>query len=114
MNCQDATLDKDMSQISDGSHTFQELYYHRMILFSVICNDHKDVAWKSLQHADGTMYDHYFIVGVDTPEGQYSYHYEDKYWDIFKVKVLDKAPIWDGHKPADIFRLLSLHEEEKI
>jgi hypothetical protein len=32
---------------SDGYHTFNELYYHRMILFSVICNQNKSKAWKS-------------------------------------------------------------------
>lgn len=28
---------------------------------------------------------------VDTPQGAYGYHYEDKYWDMFKCKELDKA-----------------------
>ena len=36
--------------ISDGYHTFDELYYHRMILFSIICNQNKDRAWKSKLH----------------------------------------------------------------
>lgn len=30
--------------ISDGSHTFDELYYHRMVLFAVICKHHSDLA----------------------------------------------------------------------
>lgn len=34
-------------ELSDGYHTFNELYYHRAVLFSVICNSHKDIAWKS-------------------------------------------------------------------
>lgn len=95
-------------EISDGSHTFSELYYHRMILFSVICNTHKDKAWKSLLHHDGTMYDDYFIVGINTPKGQYSYHYHVDHWFKFDVEVLKKAPEWDGHQPKDITRLLSL------
>lgn len=93
---------------SDGYHTFDELYYHRMILFAVICNNYKDKAWKSWLHHDGTMYDDYFIVGVKTPEGQYSYHYHKDHWDMFKVKEEEKAPKWDGHLPKDITRLLSL------
>ena len=93
---------------SDGYHTFNELYYHRMILFSVICNQNKEIAWKSKLHDDGTMYDDYFIVGVKTDEGQYTYHYHLDYWDMFDVKELDKAPKWDGHKPEDITRLLTL------
>lgn len=93
---------------SDGYHTFNELYYHRMILFSVICNQNKQKSWKSKLHDDGTMYDDYFIVGVETDEGQYTYHYHLDYWDMFDVKELDKAPKWDGHKPEDITRLLTL------
>lgn len=96
--------------ISDGSHTFNELYYHRMVLFSIICNTNKDVAWKSWKHHDGTMYDDYFIVGINTPKGQYSYHYHKDNWNKFLVKELELAPEWDGHKPSDIERLYSLYE----
>ena len=99
---------EDKGEISDGSHTFEELYYHRMILFSIICNQNKDKAWKSWKHHDGTMYEDYFIVGVDTPQGQYSYHYHKNYWDYFNVDELENAPEWDGHQPSDILRLQSL------
>lgn len=95
--------------ISDGSHTFDELYYHRMILFAVICNSNQDVAWKSKLHHDGTMYDNYFIVGVDTPAGQYSYHYHMDHWNKFRVRELIYAPEWDGHMPKDVDRLLTLY-----
>lgn len=94
--------------VDDGSHTFDELYYHRMVLFAVICNTYKDKAYKSWKHHDGTMYDDYFIVGIDTPEGQYSYHYHKDEWDKFKIKELKNAPLWDGHVPKDICRLFSL------
>lgn len=96
--------------ISDGYHTFGELYHHRAILFSVICNQNKNVAWKSLQHDDGTMFDGgMFIVGVETPQGQYTYHYHiEPYWNMFNVKELEYAPKWDGHQPSDITRLFSL------
>lgn len=98
----------DKSQISDGFHTFDELYYHRMILFATICNNNKKDAWKSKQHDDGSMYSGYFVVGIRTPEGDYTYHYKLEYWDIFEIEELEKAPKWDGHKPEDISRLLSL------
>ena len=94
--------------ISDGQHTFGELYYHRMVLFSLFVNSHPAIAWKSHEHADGTMFDGYFIVGVLTPKGDYSYHYEDKFWDYFKCDELATAPEWDGHTPNDIDRLLSV------
>lgn len=95
-------------EISDGYHTFNELYYHRAVLFSVICNQNKDIAWKSKLHSDGTMYDEMFIVGINTPEGQYSYHYDINLWSLFDVEELDKAPEYDGHSPKDIERLKSI------
>lgn len=99
---------KENGEVDDGDHTFNELYYHRMVLFSIICNQNKDIAWKSWKHEDGTMYEDYFIVGIETPEGQYSYHYHKDYWDEFKVKELSNAPKYDGHKPSDITRLKSI------
>lgn len=104
----------DIGEISDGYHTFNELYYHRMMLFSVICNTYSERAWKSWKHHDDTMYDDYFIVGIDTDEGQYTYHYHKDHWDVFKVKELDKAPEYDGHKPEDITRLLTLLIKSRI
>lgn len=105
-------IDKKLNQcrglINDGSHSFNELYYHRMILFAVVCNKNKANAWKSKKHADGSMYDNYFIVGIETPEGQYSYHYHIDNWNFFDVKELERAPEWDGHQPKDVTRLLSL------
>lgn len=92
---------------SDGYHTFNELYHHRAVLFSVICNTYRDRAWKSLQHHDPSqpMYNGMFIVGIETPEGQATYHYDiDPYWDMFDVRVLDRAPEWDGHTPDEAIR----------
>lgn len=100
-------LDKK-GEISDGSHTFNELYDHRMVLFSIICNTHKQLAWKSKLHDDGTMFDDYFIVGINTPEGQFTYHYHLDNWDKFDVTEYDHAPAWDGHEAKDVTRLHSL------
>jgi hypothetical protein len=54
------------------------------------------------------MFDDYFIVGIETPQGQYTYHYHLDNWNHFDVQELEKAPKWDGHKPEDITRLLTL------
>ena len=87
---------------SDGYHTFNELYHHRAVLFSVIVKTFSDKAWKSLRHHDGTMYDGMFIVGIDTPDGQATYHYDiDPYWEMFECQELECAPEWDGHTPAE-------------
>ncbi|MFL1672625.1 hypothetical protein ABTW76_06130 [Paenibacillus dendritiformis] len=102
------TLQGINGKTNDGYHTFDELYYHRMILFSIICNQNKDKAWKSWKHHDGTMFDNYFIVGIETTEGHYTYHYHKDCWDLFKVGEMAYAPEWDGHKPEDVTRLLTL------
>lgn len=95
---------------SDGYHTFNELYDHRANLFSVIVRCFKDRAWKSKLHHDGTMYEGMFIVGIDTPQGQATYHYDiDPYWSVFDCKELARAPEWDGHTPEQaISRIASL------
>lgn len=92
-------------KVSDGYHTFDELYHHRAVLFSVICNEHKDIAWKSKKHNDGTMYSGMFIVGINTPDGCATYHYNlNPYWDMFDVEEIDSAPEWDGHTPDDAIK----------
>ncbi|MGI5848796.1 MAG: DUF3850 domain-containing protein [Christensenellales bacterium] len=101
---------RPIGEISDGYHTFNELYAHRAILFSVICNANPHIAWKSRAHHDGTMYDGMFIVGIETPNGQATYHYDiEPYWRYFSVPILYNAPKWDGHTPSDaINRLLHM------
>ena len=95
----DAKID---GNTSDGYHTFNELYHHRAVLFSVIVKAFPERAWKSRKHHDGTMYDGMFIVGIDTPQGQATYHYDvDPYWEMFACRELDCAPEWDGHTPAE-------------
>ena len=94
--------------VSDGHHTFQDLYFQRMILTKVIAESYPDASWKSKLHQDGTMFDGDFIVGFTTPAGQYTYHYKLEYWNLFHVTELKHAPEYDGHKPEDVDRLLSL------
>ena len=88
-------------ETSDGYHTFNELYHHRAVLFSVIVRSCPDMCWKSKKHHAGDMYEGMFIVGIDTLDGQASYHYDiDPYWDMFDCEELEFAPEWDGHTPA--------------
>lgn len=58
-----------IGNLSDGYHSFNELYHHRAVLFSVICNSMPDKAWKSKLHDTGDMFDGMFIVGIETSEG---------------------------------------------
>ncbi len=105
----------DTNKISDGCHTFGELYDHRAKLFSVICNLNKEISWKSKLHDDGTMYEGYFIVGIETEEGQATYHYGLELWDLFDVAELPMAPKYDGHNSEQaIERIVSLGKVKKI
>lgn len=100
----------DIGEVSDGFHTFNSLYHQRLILFATLVNTYPNLAWKSHKHHDGEapFGGGWFIVGINTPKGQYSYHYEDKDWGIFHCQELEKAPEWDGHTDKDVGRVLSL------
>lgn len=106
--------------LSDTYHTFDELYTHRMALTVALCHtidilseSNKDMyCYKSWKHNDGTMFDGMFIVVIETPHGQISYHYNAEHWDKFKITAVDAAHTYDGHTPADtIDRLLKLYKE---
>lgn len=100
-----------IGEMSDGYHTFNGLYYQRMVLFAALVKVYKGMAWKSWRHEDGELCfgkDNYFIVGIDTPKGSYTYHYHGEHWDLFDCEELPVAKHWDGHTEKDVTRLLSL------
>ena len=99
-----------VGQLSDGYHTFDDLYNQRLYLFATIVNLKPSLSWKSKKHEDGLLCFNggWFIVGVDTPEGSYTYHYEEEHWGLFHCKEVDKAPPFDGHTSENVNRLLSL------
>lgn len=100
-------LTKDM--IADEYHTMNELYLQKALLFSLVTNANKNKSWKSLKHHDNTMYENHFIAGIDTDEGQYTFHLHVDFWDYYDIIELKNAIKYDGHKSSDISRLLSLN-----
>ncbi len=104
-----ANAKDSIGELSDKYHSYNELYDHRMALFACLVSANGR-AWKSKKHHDGTMYDNYFIVGINTDYGQTSYHYPLTEWDKFQCRELDLAPEFDGHTPKDtIERLLKTY-----
>lgn len=103
----------DVEKMSDGYHTFADLYEQRLILSAALAKNNPN-AWKSKRHEDGRVPfgGGWFIMGFDTDEGCYTYHYELKDWDLFQCKELDKGKPWDGHTSKDVRRLLSIPADD--
>ena len=75
-------------EISDGHHTFSELYRHRIVLFCTLCNLLPEISWKSKKHFDeenDPMFNDSFIAGINTPEGVATYHVKLKCWEMFNI-----------------------------
>jgi hypothetical protein len=107
-----------VEEVSDGFHTFKELYEHRVILFIALCKAfYKDPQyqtglkadiWRSKLHADGTTFDGWFIMGMGRKKGeQITYHLPISKWEETNfAETRVKAPEWDGHTPADVLERL--------
>jgi len=103
--------------ISDGYHTFDELYEHRITLFIALCNqianqdleDDQDRIWRSKLHSDGTSFDGWFILGINIEKGkQITYHLPMRKWKETEFATkLEKAPEFDGHSSEDVLKRLS-------
>ena len=95
---------EDMGEVSDGYHTFNELYYYRMLYNAAFFNLlPKEWVHKSKRHHTGEecFGGGWFIVMANLPTGQVSNHYELKDWDLFKVPEKEIADEWDGHTPQE-------------
>jgi len=103
---------ENIGELSDGYHTFNELYKHRHNLFIALCKllsqNKKYQIWRSKKHFDGTMYEGWFIMGINTEKGkQISYHLPIFMWAICQfAETLLKAPEFDGHSSNDVLKRL--------
>ena len=110
----------DENKISDGWHTFDDLYEFRKVYNATLFNEWTQYAipqfdvHKSIRHYDGELCfgGGWFIVVAILPTGQISNHYKMDDWNLFKIPEYDKAKYpFDGHTPYDVIqRLLSLHK----
>lgn len=97
-------------EMSDGYHTFDELYDHRVALFVAFAQSNPDLAWRSKQHEvrGDPMPEGWFIAGMHLETGDISYHLPVAAWDrLESVKECENAPKWDGHSPADVVTRLN-------
>lgn len=116
----DNVVDFNENHLSDGHHTFDELYEFRKqfnaALFHEWALQKKYGVHKSYRHADGEpcFGGGWFIVVASLPEGQITNHYKSRDWDLFDIPVADIALIpYDGHTPQDVLdRLDSLNKSK--
>ena len=100
------------AELSDGYHTMRELYDYRAaynaLLFNEWAASGKYGVVKSKRHADGEpcFGGSHFVVYALTPHGQVTNHCQFKWWDLFNVPEVDRAPEYDGHTPQDSLDLL--------
>lgn len=103
---------KDPSKLSDGYHTFEELYEHRHALCLALMKSMPEQWWFSLRHADGEFcFDgDWFIVGAELPES-ITYHLPMRLLEAARATGATELPVgrpWDGHTPKDVVsRLVS-------
>lgn len=101
------------NDISDGYHSFNELYEFRKMynaaLFNEWAKQNKHDVHKSIRHHDGELCfgGGWFIVVAMLPTGQISNHYKMRDWDLFKVPVTQTAKYpFDGHTGKDVLNRL--------
>ena len=115
----------DISVLSDGYHSFKELYDFRKVYNAHLFNEWakqdncllpnsldfgaKYDVHKSTRHNDGELCfgGGWFVVVAILPKGQITNHYEMKDWDLFKVPTIEKAKYkFDGHTSKDVLSRL--------
>lgn len=121
-----ATMDGKDVEISDGYHTFGELYEHRITLFITLCkllrrqenavSGHLPVPksdsfiWRSENHSDGNpaFGGGWFVLGIGQEKGrQITYHLPIEKWTQTNfAETLEKAPEFDDHTPDDVLERL--------
>lgn len=116
-----------LNELSDGYHTYDELYEFRKMYNAVLFNEWgknpvylaEDVekkypvvqydVHKSWKHFDGEecFGGGWFIVSAMLPDGLISNHYKAADWDLFQVPEVEKAKYeFDGHTGKDVLERL--------
>ena len=117
----------DIGELSDGYHTYKELYEFRKVYNAALFNEWaenletssdfgqalfnvpKYNVHKSWRHSDGELCfgGGWFIVSAMLPTGLISNHYKAEDWDLFKIPEVEKAlHEFDGHTSEDVLNRL--------
>lgn len=123
-----ATFLENIKNLSDGYHTFEELYEFRKMYNAVLFNEWAKPLMEQLQYEDlpecyqpkysvHKSWKHHdsepcfgggwFIVSAMLPTGLISNHYKAEDWDLFQVPEVEKALFeFDGHTGQDVLERL--------
>lgn len=108
------TADNDEVDISDGYHTFAELYDHRITLYIALARiiereieGVERIIWRSKYHSNGELCfgtGTQFVLGIGTETGkQITYHIPIERWnETGFAETFERAPEWDKHTSADV------------
>jgi len=93
--------------VSDGYHTFGELYEHRFELFVALMLTNPEISFRASLNADGNQYPGWFVAWMNLPNGQISYHLPERYWDrLASLVTHERCPGYDGHTSQDVIERL--------
>lgn len=105
------TVSGDSLTVSDGFHTVEELYDHRIALWIAVCRlirnepryEYRRV-WRTDLHSDGSSFTGWFVLGITLEDNrQITYHLPLSRWNECEfAETLWQAPEFDGHTSADV------------
>lgn len=104
-------------EISDGHHTFADLYGMRVEIFAALCRAYPEQSFVSYRHHDedndpigrfGNGED--FIAGINTPRGTVAMHFKKTKLGAFAgINKVESAPPYDGYDQEEArLRIASL------
>lgn len=99
----------DTNLVSDGYHTFGELYEHRCLLWAWIVSEiggRSRTGFKTRKNDKGEEWEGWFIAGLHRPGGQITYHLPNSMWFLVDAPELERNVNYDGHTSDDVIRLI--------
>ena len=99
----------DTNLVSDGYHTFGELYQHRCLLWAWIVTAVVTMwgcGFKTRKNSEGEEWQGWFIAGMNTKDGQITYHLPTSMWDLVHAPEIERNDKYDGHTSDDVVKRL--------
>ena len=98
----------DISKLSDGYHSFDELYEVRCLLFIALIKAHPEKSWRASANHDGQKWEGWFVCGINPEKGkQVTFHLPEKFWSkLDGIETHEINPYFDGHTSADVLARL--------